>query len=59
MELKPIKTNKEYQALLCWVDEQFDKKIKPESAEGEKLQAALLLIEEYEDEHHPISLTDN
>ena len=52
MELKPIKTNKEYQTWLDWVDEQFDKKVKPESVEGEKLHAALLLIEKYEDEYY-------
>jgi len=58
MELKKIKTKKEYQAYLDWVDELFDKKVKPNSPEGEKLQVALLLIEKYEDEHYPIPLPD-
>jgi len=32
MEIKPVKTKKQYQEWLRWVDEQFDKKIKPNSA---------------------------
>ena len=58
MELKIIKTKKEYQAYLDWVDVQFDKKIKPDSAQGEKLQVALLLIKQYEDLHYPIPAPD-
>jgi HTH-type transcriptional regulator / antitoxin HigA len=54
MKLKPIKNNKEYEAYLEWVDEQFDKKIKPNSPEGEVLQVALLIIKEYEDKNYPI-----
>lgn len=44
MELKTIKSKKAYQDYLDWVDEQFDKKVKPNSPDGEKLQVALLLI---------------
>ena len=58
MELKKIRTKKEYQAYLDWVDEKFDQKIKPASPQGEKLQVALLLIEKYEDEHYPVPLPD-
>lgn len=58
MKLKPIKTKKEYEAYLGWVDELFDKKVKPDSAEGEELQVALLLIKQYEDEHYPIPIPD-
>ncbi len=54
MKLKPIKTKKEYEAYLDWVDELFDKKVKRHSSEGEKLQIALLLIKQYEDEYYPI-----
>lgn len=32
----------------------MDKHIKPGSAEGEKVQVALLLIKQYEDVHYPI-----
>jgi len=58
MKLKIIKTKKEYNAYLNWVDEMFDKKVKPGSAEGEDLQVALLLIKQYEDEHFPIPYPD-
>lgn len=58
MKLKIIKTKKQYQEYLDWVDKQFDKKGKPGSPQGEKVQAALLLIKQYEDLHYPISVPD-
>lgn len=58
MRLKPIKTKKEYEIYLDWVDRLFDKKVKPNSPEGEQLQVALLLIKQYEDEHYPIPSPD-
>ncbi len=58
MELKVIKTKKEYQAYLDWVDELFDKKVAPNTPQGEKLQVALLLIKQYEDTHYPIPVPD-
>lgn len=58
MKLKIIKTKKEYQAYLDWVDELFDKKVSLNSPEGEELQVALLLIKQYEDTHYPIPIPD-
>ena len=58
MKLKVIKTKKEYQAYMVWVDELFDKKVTPNSPEGEELQVALLLIKQYEDIHFPIPYPD-
>lgn len=58
MELKIIKTEKQYQQYLHWADTMFDKKIKPNSPEGEKLQVALVLIKQYEDKHYPIPVPD-
>lgn len=58
MELKIIKTQKQYQQYLDWVDELFDKKVKPSSAEGEQLQVALLLIKQFEDTNYPIPVPD-
>lgn len=58
MELKIIKTKKQYQEYLDWVDKMFDKKIRPNTPEGEKLQVALLLIKQYEDVNYPIPLPD-
>ena len=56
MELQIIKTEKEYQELLDWVDSQFDLNILPESKDGQLLQIALLLIKQYEDIHYAIPL---
>lgn len=58
MELKVIKTKKQYEAYLNWVDEMFNKKIKPNTAEGNKLEVALLLIKQYEDTYYPIPMPD-
>ena len=58
MELKIIKTKKQYQEYLDWVDKQFDRRIKPNSAEGEKVQVAILLIKQYEDVHYPVPVPD-
>jgi HTH-type transcriptional regulator/antitoxin HigA len=56
MELKVIKNLQQYNQYLEWVDTMFDKKVKAESTEGEKLQVVLLLIKQYEDIHYPIPL---
>ena len=58
MKLKPIKTNKEYETCLEWVDKQFEKKVKRNSPQGESLQVVLLLIKEFEDKNYPIPTPD-
>jgi len=58
MKLRPIKTKKEYETALDWVDHMFDKKVKVSTPAGETLQVALLLIKEYEDRHYPVPLPD-
>lgn len=58
MTLKPIKTEQEYEALLDWVDEQFDRNPEPNTEEGNMLEIALLLIKAYEDEHYAIPMPD-
>ena len=58
MELKIIRTKKQYEQYLDWVDVQFDKKVKAGSPQGEKLQVTLLLIKQYEDANYPIPLPD-
>lgn len=58
MELAVIKTEEDYNSLLEWIDEQFDKKVSPESAEGKKLEVALVLVKNYEDQHYPIPYPD-
>jgi HTH-type transcriptional regulator/antitoxin HigA len=54
MDLQIIKTEKEYQDLMNWIDMQFDLNIAPESKEDEYLQTALSLIKQYEDIHYSI-----
>jgi HTH-type transcriptional regulator / antitoxin HigA len=58
MKLKPIKSKKDYEAYLDWVDSLFDKKVKPNTPEGETLHVALLLIKEYEDKRYPVPVPD-
>ena len=58
MELKIIKTKKQYEQYLDWVDLQFEHKVKSNTPQGEKLQVALLLIKQYEDANYPIPLPD-
>jgi len=58
MELKIIKTNKQYEEYLDWVDMLFEKKVKANTPQGDKLQIALLLIKQYEDANYPIPLPD-
>jgi len=56
MELKIIKTKKQYHEYLDWIDKQFDSKVKFNSPQGEKVQVALLLVKQYEDVHYSIPL---
>lgn len=58
MELKIIKTGKQYQAYLDWIDKKFDSQVKTNSPEGEKVQVALLLVKQYEDANYPVPLPD-
>jgi HTH-type transcriptional regulator/antitoxin HigA len=58
MKLQLIKTEEQYESYLNWVDEMFNKGVDPCSAEGEKVQIALLLIKHYEDTHYPILIPD-
>ena len=58
MDLQIIKTEKQYEDLLEWVDKQFDLGVEPESKAGEKLQIALLLIQQFEDLNYAIPTPD-
>ena len=58
MQMRIIKTKKQYKQFLDWVDVQFDKKVKAGTPQGEKLQVVLLLIKQYEDANYPIPLPD-
>lgn len=58
MKLKPIKTRKDYNAYLEWVDQMFEKKTKLDSIQGQALQIVLVLIKDYEDRTFQIPLPD-
>jgi HTH-type transcriptional regulator/antitoxin HigA len=58
MRLKPIKSKKDYETYLGWVDKLFNKKVKINSPEGELLQVVLVLIKEYEDRNYSIPVPD-
>ena len=49
MKRKIIKTTEDYQEVLLWIDEMFDKKIQPNTKEGKQLQRALLSVKKFED----------
>jgi len=56
MNIKPIKTEKDYQKALTRLEEIFD--ARPGTSEGDELDILALLIERYEDEHYPIEAPD-
>ena len=56
MELKPIRTKKEYQAALAEAELLWDAPAK--SPEADRLEVLTLLIEQYECQHFPIADPD-
>ena len=56
MEIKPIKTEKDYNQALERLETIFDAKLG--SAEGDELEVLGILIDQYENEHFPIDLPD-
>lgn len=54
--LKPIKTEQDYNHALERLDDIFD--AKPNSKEGDELEILGILIEKYENENFPIELPD-
>ena len=56
MEIKPIKTEKDYKQALKRLETIFEAKIG--SAEGDELEVLGILIDQYENEHFPIGFPD-
>jgi HTH-type transcriptional regulator/antitoxin HigA len=56
MNLKPIKTKKDYQQALDRLELIFDSK--KGTKEGDELEILGILIDQYENEHFPIDLPD-
>ena len=58
MDIRIIKTEEQYEQYISWTDMMFDKKVKFNTPQGEKLQVVLLLIKQYEDANYPIPFPD-
>lgn len=56
MEIKPIKTEKDYNEALERLEKIFDAKVG--SAEGDELEVLGILIDQYENDNFPIGLPD-
>ena len=56
MNIKPIKTKKDYQQALLRLEDIFDSK--PGTPTGDELEVLSILIEKYENDKFPISLPD-
>ncbi|WP_026710910.1 helix-turn-helix domain-containing protein [Flavobacterium filum] len=56
MNIKPVKTEQDYQFALERLEEIFD--AKPNSKEGDELEILSILIEKYESKHFPIEMPD-
>src|SRR5512141_190102 len=56
MDMKPIKTEKEYEAALKEIEHLFDATLG--TPDSDRLDVLVTLVEVYEDEHYPIPLPD-
>jgi HTH-type transcriptional regulator/antitoxin HigA len=58
MEIRPIKSDDDYKAALREVSAFFDNEPVPGSAEGDRFEVLITLIEAYEAKRYPIELPD-
>lgn len=56
MNIKPIKTNSDYEAALKEIERLFE--AEPGTSDGDRLDVLSTLVEAYEDEHYSIPLPD-
>jgi HTH-type transcriptional regulator/antitoxin HigA len=56
MEIKAIKTEQDYNLALKRLEQIFHSEI--DTPEGDEAEVISILIEKYEDEHHPIGMPD-
>lgn len=57
MEIKPIRTEKDYQAALTEIDSLLDSQ--PDTPQGDRLDVLVTLVEVYEARHYPIPEPDD
>jgi HTH-type transcriptional regulator/antitoxin HigA len=55
-EIKPIRTEADYEAALAEIEQLFE--AVPHTPEGDRLEVLTMLVEAYEEKHHPIPLPD-
>ncbi|WP_273791642.1 hypothetical protein [Bartonella sp. CM31XJBT] len=55
MNIKPIRTERDYQKALEIVSAMFDKQPEVNTPEFDRMKTLVLLIEAYETEHYPVS----
>lgn len=58
VEIRPIRTEEDYQATLREVSAFFDHEPEPGSPEGDRFELLLILLEAYEAKRFPIDLPD-
>ena len=56
MDIRPIKTDEDYQIALAEIEQLFS--ATPGTAEGDRLEVLMTLVEAYEDEHYDIPVPD-
>jgi len=56
MDIKPIKTETDYQAALEEIENLFD--ADPDTPEGDRLEVLVTLVEAYEEKHYSIPMPD-
>jgi HTH-type transcriptional regulator/antitoxin HigA len=56
MDIRPIKTEADYQAVLAEIEQLFD--AQPDTPEGDRLDVLTTLVEAYEDDREPIAAPD-
>lgn len=58
MEIRPIKTEEDFKAALREISAFFDNEPVPGSAEGDRFEVLITLVEAYEAKHYTIELPD-
>lgn len=58
MQIKPIKTEQDYEAALRAVEPMFDNEPSMDSPEGDFFEVMCILISEYERKHYPVEAPD-
>jgi HTH-type transcriptional regulator/antitoxin HigA len=57
--IRPIRTEMDYEAALAEIDRLMDKDPAPGSAAADRLEVLAILVEDYEEKHYPIPYPDD